>query len=288
MPRTRRTLLTLPAAVLLALPARTQDPVESRFRPVAPTGAALELEAHWDPCRESKYGLFEQEETLREVAPAVERRAYEPGRFAPFLPPGPVEPGDAWEVDAEAVIPFLTQFHAGARTRLHHGSGSSPGAHALLRAIGPRYAEILLRAHAELELEKGITYTPAQFEGRLVVERESGAVVAFRLALPSRNTNVDVNVPTEYRRSPQEPPVKTMAADIGWVPRMELAGGEAPEVRWTGEISDEEARLRLARRFYAFAAIDWLPFDEAVVTARELDRPLHVVVLFGTLDDESC
>ena len=79
-----------------------------------------------------------------------------------------------------------------------------------------------------------------------------------------------------------------MAADIGWVPRMELVGGTPVDVPWTRSMPLAEARTRLARSFYAFAAIDWLPFDEAVMTARELDRPLHVVVLFGTLDDESC
>ena len=45
---------------------------------------------------------------------------------------------------------------------------------------------------------------------------------------------------------------------------------------------------RLARRFYAFAAVPWLPFDRAVQRARRLGRPLHAVVLFGALDDESC
>jgi hypothetical protein len=255
---------------------------------VMPQQERLELQAFWEPCVESKYGLFEASEVLRNVVPAEERRAHGAEAFAPFLPPESAEVGDAWEVDAEAVLIFLTQFHPGARVQLHHGFGAVPGTYAMLRAASDEYLEVLIRAHAEFELEGGVIFTPGQFEGRLIVERQTSRPVSLRLALPSRNTNVDVNVPHTFRRAPDAPLQKTMAADIGWVPRMELVGGERPDVEWKQSVPIDEARKQLARSFYAFAAIDWLPFDEAVMTARELDQPLHVIVLFGTLDDESC
>jgi hypothetical protein len=48
------------------------------------------------------------------------------------------------------------------------------------------------------------------------------------------------------------------------------------------------ARLALSRSLYAFARIDWVPFPESLARAAAEDKPLHVVVLFGALGDESC
>lgn len=79
-----------------------------------------------------------------------------------------------------------------------------------------------------------------------------------------------------------------VAADIGWVPRMELSGGELAEAAWASSVPDEEARVALRRAFYPFAALDWLPFEEAVVASAERKKPLHLVLLFGCLDDDSC
>jgi hypothetical protein len=196
-----------------------------------------------------------------------------------------VELGETWPVPRDAVLPFLRQIHPGARAELHHGFGAYPGAFACLRAVSEEHVEVLFRAHAELELEGGVTYTPAQLEGRLVLERASGRPLALSIALPDRDTNVDVNVPMEPR---PDVPEGGFLADIGWVPRMEVASVPAAPIAWTSSIPDVDARARLARRFYPFARVDWLPFDEAVAAARELGKPLHVVVLFGALDDESC
>ncbi len=266
----------------------------ARFQPVLAPDAALTLDAFWEPCRRSKYGLFEQTEVLKTPAPAEQRHTYGAAELEPFLPPSAVALGDTWKVESEAVLAFLRQLHPGARARLHHGYGSAPGTFALLRAASDERIEILFRAHAEFELAGGVTYTPAQFEGRLVLARASGRPLALTIALPERDTNVDVNVPAEYTLE-DGTLTSGFAADIGWVPRLELASGPlSPEDDATSDataarsIPLDDARLRLARRFYAFARLDWLAFDQAVSAARALGKPLHVVVLFGTLDDESC
>jgi selenoprotein N len=262
--------------------------VDRDARPTLDPGTLITLRAHWEPCRESKYGLFASNEVLRTPRPVDEERSYGAECFTAFLPKAAVQVGDAWTVDRAAVLPFLRQFHPGARAELHHGFGAYQGAHACLVAQNEQYFEILVRAHAEFLLEAGITYTPAQFEGRLVGERQTGRLAAFQLALPDRNTNVDVNVPATITRSPDGPPIEGVMADIGWVPRMELAGGRFPDAAWTQSMPIEEARRLLASRFYPFTRIGWRSFAEAVQRAHSLDRPLHVVVLFGTLDDESC
>jgi hypothetical protein len=72
---------------------------------------------------------------------------------------------------------------------------------------------------------------------------------------------------------------------------MHLKGGatdSARKIEWKEAIDEAEARQRLARMFYGFAAIQWTPFETALAKAKAEKKPLHVVVLFGTLDDESC
>jgi hypothetical protein len=269
-----------------------EPPKVERHRPELAAETALELQAFWEPCKDSLYHLFEETPVLREPHPSELRRSYGAEDFRPFLPREPVALGVPWSVDGEAVLAFLSQFHPGARLRAELG-GEVPGTWALLRAAGPEAFEILLRAHAVLQLEDGVVYKPAQFEGRLVLGRD-GTLRSFTLALPSRDTNVDVNVPQATKPDEVwvdehgERVTSTFAADIGWVPRMELTSGAAAAPVWTHAVPDEDARLALRRAFYPFAALDWLPFDEAVLASRERKKPLHLVLLFGCLDDDSC
>ena len=80
-------------------------------------------------------------------------------------------------------------------------------------------------------------------------------------------------------------------ADIGFVPHMELSAlSDAPihEIAWETTITEEEARKKLATAFYKFAEIEWTPIEDVVELAKGTNRPIHALVLFGTLDDESC
>ena len=53
-------------------------------------------------------------------------------------------------------------------------------------------------------------------------------------------------------------------------------------------ITPEEARKRLELKFYKFAEINWLPLEAAVAESGETQRPIHAVLTWGPLDDESC
>lgn len=283
--------MTPPLALACALLAlqhppsiRAQEPSPPRYELRVAEESELELAATWEPCRTSTYGLFASTPALRAPAPARARDRYDGALFRPFLPRGPVALGEVWEVEGRAVLDFLQQFHAGAVLQARFNGGEVPGTYACLRAVSERYFEILLRAHAAFELEDGVVYKPAQFEGRLIVERASGALVWFRLELPSRDPNVDVNVP--YIEAGSK--VEGFSADIGWVPRMELASGEPPALEWSQEFPLVDARQELRTHFYAFATLGWLPFEEAVLRAHEEKKPLHLVLLFGALDDDSC
>lgn len=255
----------------------------------------IELEAHWEPLTDTVYKFERRYALYQNWKPAAKRASYSAADFRPFLPPpgSSVAIGDTWRLDAEDFLPFLRQFHPGATDELHHGlykgqstGVSAPGAWACLRSLGPRHAEVLMRVHAEFVLEGDGTpgetswLTPAQFEGRMVIDRRRGTVTAFRLALPDQSANVDLNVAAYGGTS----------ADIGRIPRMELVGGGALPDTTAGadEISLDDTRRRLARKFYRFADIDWLTLEEGLAQSKATGRPLHVLLLFGSLTDESC
>ena len=176
--------------------------------------------------------------------------------------------------------------------QLHHGSGTAPGAFACLRAQNDRYDEIAFRVHAEFVLSDGRSfYTPAQFAGQVLFDRAAGQVAYFRFYLPPRKTNIDVNRFFPSVVVDGETLENVSSIDVGYSPRMELTGGNeqlAENISWTASISKDEAAQKLAKLFYEFLKVRWLPWDEAVAESQQSGKPLHVVVLLGTLDDESC
>ena len=273
------------------------------FSNVLSSTAGVQVQAHWEPIADATYNLhqptqeqfdrlkarlpepvnmeWEQALELFNPKPAHPLKKYSQTDFQVFLPPSTANVGDIWELDPKGILPFLCQFHSGATTEItvsSHRTPKSDGAKAWLRAISPNYAEIVFRIHAQFVLDaSGIRLLPSQFAGRLVLNRKERAVVEFSLALPSRNSNVDVNA---FR-----------VADMAFIPRMELATLSSTPVReiaWETAITEEEARKKLATAFYKFAKIEWVPIADAVELAKVTNRPIHALVLFGALDDESC
>ncbi len=256
------------------------------------SSASLQVHAHWEPIADSTFRMHKalpEHVELFDLAPNQPVKEYRTDAFSAFLPPSTVGVGDVWELDANSVVSFLHQFHPGATADLGYGE---EGAFACLRACSSDYAEIAFRIHAEFTLksaayqewqeenderESEARFIPSQFAGKILVNLKSGTVRAFSLALPARNSNVDLNA---YG-----------GADMVYVPRMELlATGETDqdEIAWDAAITTEEAHRMLALKFYKFAEIDWLSIDEAVVQAKATHRPIHAILVWGCLDDESC
>ncbi len=273
------------------------------FSNVLSSTASVQVQAHWEPIADATYNLhqptqeqfdrlktrlpesvdmeWEQALELFNPKPAYPLKNYSTTDFQVFLPPSTANVGDIWELDPKGILPFLCQFHPGATTEItifSRRTHRSEGSKACLRAISPNYAEIVFRIHAQFVLDaSGVRLLPAQFAGRLVLDRKEGVVVAFSLALPSRNSNVDVNA---FR-----------AADMAFIPRMELSTlSNTPihEIAWETAITEEKACKKLATAFYKFAEIEWTPIEDTVKLAKETNRPIHALVLFGALDDESC
>ncbi len=256
--------------------------------------SSVQVQAHWEPIADSSFNLhneFPEHAELFDLSPNYPIKEYESGAFKAFLPSSSVSVGDVWELDSEGVVLFLRQFHPGATTALFQGK---EGAFACLRARSAEYAEITFRIHADFTLssiayeewrradslkedEGKARFIPSQFAGRLVVNLKERTVRAFSLALPPRNSNADINA---YG-----------GADMVFVPRMELLATDADdqgEIAWDISITAEEARRALDLKFYRFAEIEWRPLEEAVELANAKHRPIHAILVWGALDDESC
>ncbi len=268
---------------LLSAAALCQEPQPIRLELVA---GGLELQAAWEPLTDTVYGFDRSQPLVRDLAVAKQRQRHDASAFRVFLPAGPVAVGDVWRVDVRAALPLLRQLHPGATHAMHHGFAvAAPGGFGCLRAVDEAHAEIRLRLHADFLIDGDGTrgrsswFTPAQFCGRLVVDRQSGAPVAFELAVPQQRANVDVNIATE----------RGGMADIGRVPRLGLRGGAFPALAdGATAIAERDADARLAERFYPCAAIEWHDLAAARAEARATGKPLHVIALFGSLLDESC
>ena len=269
------------------------------LRNVLRTSATVSVQAHWDPIENTANNLpwateekFNRTKTqwsepidmtweewleLFNLGPAQPLKHYSTSDFQVFLPPSTVNVGDVWDLEPEKILSFLCQFHPSATMNLRHGGKN--GAKACLRAISPEYADIVFRIHARFILDAsiGAYLRPAQFAGHLVINRNSGTICQFGLSLPRRNSNVDMGA---FR-----------SRDIGFVPRMELyslSEAQPKSINWETAITMEEVEKKFQKVLYKFFEIEWTPIEDAVELAKASNRPIHAVLLFGVLDDESC
>lgn len=257
-------------------------PVQAQWEPIENTANNL----HWST--EEKFNrtkaqwkepvdmAWEEWLELFNPGPAHPMKKYSTTDFQAFLPSSTANVGDVWDLDPKRIIPFLRQFHPSATMNLKHGQN---GAKACLQAISPEYADIAFRIHARFILDTsiGAYLRPAQFAGHLVINFNSGTVRQFTLSLPRRNSNVDMGAFT--------------SRDLGFVPRMELCSLSETQPKptaWEAAITAKEVEKKFQNAFYKFVEIEWAPIESAVERAKTLNRPIHAVLLFGVLDDESC
>ena len=266
------------------------------------TRETIQVQAYWDPIADASLDMPNSapkyEALFNNLSPAHPTQEYEIDAFKAFFPKGSVPVGHVWELDMNEVLPFLRQFHSGATGEMHINPGGeaaieifgrrivlikvgleSEGAFACLRALSPTHAEIIFRIHAEFLLDKeaGAYFTPAQFTGRFILNRNNGTIRDFWLHLPPRKTNVDINA--------------FGGADMVYVPRMELIAQNAydqSDIVWETAITENEAKDLLETSFYKFSKIKRHPIEEAVAQAQAENRPIHVVLTWGVFDDESC
>jgi hypothetical protein len=279
------------------------DGFRGEVHPLLFGGTQLEVTAQWTTVGKGRDQLHRDLHPklyrwFTELHPAQPRRTYTKLDFSAFLPEEVGEVGQVWALDGDKLLEILKQFHP--RPSLHlvaSGRRAGPdGAFAILRGVAPSHLDIVFRIHAEYYLTPDdwpadqplirAWYTPAYFIGRVLVNRETGTVDHFRLALPSDQAlNVHLTVVAKGIGDTRQ------AHDIVRVEQMELSGGDgglAEKVSWTKALTPTEAGHRLAKVFYKFLEIDWVPFDQVAVQAKSRQRPIFAIVSWGAFNDQSC
>ena len=219
----------------------------------------IQVNAYWAPIADATLNSPKHAALFNNLSPAHPSQEYGTDAFSVFFPNGNFTVGHLWKLDVKKIIPFLRQFHPGATAEMRNNLGTeyileffglmlfhssrfeSEGAYACIRAVSPTYAEIVFRIHAEflLDREAGAYLTPAQFTGRLILNRKYGTIREFWLYLPPGNTNVNINA---YG-----------SADMVFVPRMELVGRNTQDqggIIWKTVITEKEAKDLLEAAFY--------------------------------------
>jgi hypothetical protein len=294
-----------------------QEGFRGEVHPILNDQANLVLKAHWSSFSKRREKVLEKvptmsqhmvEDLYRDAKPARVSQTYTARDFSAFLPEKIESPGQLWSIDPTRLTVFLRQFHPRASLHLEaQGRRAGPdGAIAILRGISPTHLDIVSRIHAEFDVTprggprypipysvpKGakappeplrVWFTPAYFLGRMIVNRQTGTVDYFSLALPadgSLNAHLTASLAPYGEHH-----------DIVHVDQMELVGGD-PELpkslQGNGTMELSQARVQLARQFYKFKTIDWVPFERALALAHERQKPIMAMVLWGALDDQSC
>jgi hypothetical protein len=289
-----------PAAVPVNRSPDVPDGFRGDVHPVLHGRTQLEVTAHWTAPEKSQLKL-EAPDVVQSwytgLRPSVPQKTYTSRDFSAFLPESVTDVGQTWALDPDKINLFLGQFHPNPSTHLvATGRRAGPdGAFAILRAISPSHLDIVFRVHAEFFITPKVAgplqsvaawYTPAYFTGRLLVNKETGTVEHFRLALPTEKAlNVFRTV------NPSLLGIPKLGHDIVRVERMELAGGDgrlADSIDWAKSLPPADAGRRLARVFYKFEEIDWVPLDQVLTQARGKNRPIFAIVSWGATDDQSC
>lgn len=192
-----------------------------------------------------------------------------------------------------------------------HTRFAPKGSTAVIRAYNEDYVDIVFRIHAEFQLNRPPFYpfwfTPAQFKGHLTISRDGSHIIDFHLYVPDdKRLNVDM----EWLTGSQES--GNMEVDIGYMPQMELLStteshpavldgvdhrdGYIPsrpnesktDVIWKEEISVAEAERLLEVEMYPFKKVTYYNFTDGMREATRVGRPIHSILLWGCLDDQSC
>ena len=203
--------------------------------------------------------------------------------FQSFLPNKPVAVGELWALDVRGVLALLKQLHPKPNLFLHINSGDSYGLWACLRAYNDQYADIVFRIHAEFRLEDG-WFTPSQFTGHLVVDRNKEKVAFFEMYVPEGVINFDVNWQQDKNDS-------HFHTTTGFCSKMELRAGMQnllKSIKFTETITQETAERALIHKFYRSERINWVPPEQVLAQAEAQQKPIHAISIDGPLVDESC
>lgn len=264
---------TLPDKITLNLDADAEVSVKASIAPIAHT--AGNFHKKWDALA-----------NLRAVEP---ERQYPAAVFHDFLPSEAISVGECWDIKEAGVQELLKQLHPNASLEMRvemYGIEEAKGLRACLRAYNDQFVHIVFRIHAEFALEDG-WFTPSQFAGHLIMDRNQKTVVFFQMHVPPGTLNFDVHWETtlEGWDAPR------WITDGGYCSQMELRAGTQDflqDTEFTEAITQEEAERLLILQFYESQRINWVSLEEALEMTQAQQKPVHVISLDGPLADEAC
>ena len=203
--------------------------------------------------------------------------------FQSFLPNKPVAVGELWALDVRGILALLKQLHPKPNLFMHINAGDSYGLWGCLRAYNAQYADIVFRIHAEFRLEDG-WFTPSQFTGHLVIDRNREKVAFFQTYVPEGVINFDVN----WKQDKNDSHFHTTT---GFCSKMELRAGNQEllgSVKFTETITQAAAERALIQKFYRSERINWVLPEQVLEMVETQQKPIHAVSIDGPLVDESC
>ncbi|RKU33281.1 hypothetical protein C6499_01525 [Candidatus Poribacteria bacterium] len=241
--------------------------VKGYIAPIENTGSNFHVE--WD--------------ALANLRVAEPEKQHPTSVFQSFLPNTPVSVGELWALDATGVLTLLKQLHPKPNLFLHINAGDSYGFWACLRAYNAQYADIVFRIHAEFRLEDG-WFTPSQFTGHLIIDRNREKVAFFEMYVPEGVINFDVN----WKQDENDSHFHTTT---GFCSKIELRAGNQElleSIKFTETITQEVAERALIHKFYKSERINWVPPEQVLEMVEAQQKPIHAVSIDGPLVDESC
>ena len=253
--------------ITLKLTDTSEVSVTGYIAPIENTGSNFHVE--WD--------------ALANLRVAEPEKQHPTSVFQSFLPDTPVAVGELWALDVRGVLALLKQLHPKPNLFMHINAGDSYGLWGCLRAYNDQYADIVFRIHAEFKLKDG-WFTPSQFTGHLVIDRNKEKVAFFEMYLPEGVINFDVNWKPDENDS-------YFHTTTGFCSKMELRAGNQElleNIRFTETITQAAAERALIHKFYRSERINWVEPEQVLEMVAAQQKPIHAVSIDGPLVDESC
>lgn len=154
--------------------------------------------------------------------------------------------------------------------------------------------DILFRSHIEFQISapprRPLWFTPAQFQGRVVISDDGSALHHFEAQVP---TNRQLNVDLEWLAQQHNSDVQRTEVDIGKVAEMALnldsPSGQPVEMRSSISSDEEDEALRkLHQMFFPFLKVPYHNLSAAASEAKRHEKLVHSIITWGPLDDQSC
>lgn len=239
-------------------------------------------------------------------------------RFTAFLPPRSNVQGNPWwlveahgsrnsdgHVEADVYEPPMsgtpTEALLGELFGMFHQNvflitrASPAGTAAVVTRSVNGTLDILFRSHVEFQISmpprRPLWFTPAQFQGRVVISDDGFALHYFEAHVP---TDRQLNVDLEWLAQRHNSDMKSTEVDIGRVAEMALTldtpSGQHVEVRSPSVFPDVEdkALRKLHQMFFPFLKVPYHNLSVAAAEARQHKKLVHSIVTWGPLDDQSC